>query len=1576
LNNDFSGGSLQIGSSTSTGGITVNSALTLSPTTTNKGFNLQFEQGAGTFSSTAGTITLQNGGNLAVTLTSGNIKVGNIIDTGTAGAVSLQTNGAASSITLSGSSPLPTGWYGIGLLAGTGKINGLPSGTITLAPNQASGTLNGGNVFISGSNLATTNFNINVSGGGSTGNGGIASFINTATAAYTASNLTINASGANAGEVIIGTGGNFSYSGTGITANATGGGSAGTGNGATYVLSAGSSASGTLTVSSINASGSGLGSGGSITLNSNSSTAFSVSDGKFLVTAGAGSSNNGTIVITNRGGGINDSAGFTAASTNPVGSLTLSSAGSLAGTISVTPALGDANTNSINLIAGGSGSVTWHAPITATTVNLTSGTGTIVGLGQTGSNDIAASNLSANTAGTGSVLIFTNGAGTLNVGPSSAGTTLTINANNSIASNGVLKAGSVGLSSTGTNASISLNGNVIATAATGSVTLASTGTGSITDFNPAGTDAIQAKTIILASATGSTGQIGTNSTALRIETSNLSSRSTGLANINNLGLSGAALTLSQANTSNSNPFTLQSATAVTIAASSVLGSSVSINTSSGSGGIALNANSVLNATNTVSLTTATGNISEGKSSSIIGATVALQSSTGSIGAAASALAITANNLSANSTSGVVNVNDASSGAVVVSSLGTSGALTFASTLASSTTINGNVSGSTVILNTGGNTALNGNITATTGSVTLSQTGAIANPTSINGNVEANTSVTINTAGNISTNGTVAGVSSVSMTTPGSISLTGNVVASNAGTGSVSLTAGTTGSITDVIHAGSDVIQSKTVTLKNGSIGIAATPLRVDTTSLAANTAGLTFLDNLGFNPGTGVAALSVTSANSTSTFSLQSAAAVTFTPTLPGATSIVIDTSSGAGGITLSGATLGSSNSAVQLISGAGNITAASTTITGATVVITSAAGSIGTSAPLKVSTASITASSVSGPMNISDTLKAAVTVNSLSTGGALTFASPSATAVTFSGPVSGSSVTLNTFIGSGGTAQFNGNIIATTGALMLNETGTGSSTLNSPLISAGTTVTLNTVGATTFGPNVSVSANPAASPSANGAITVSESTGLLTVGGADSFQANGNTAGSITLLEKANLANPPSAQGITVGSGSSFNTLLTAKSLTTTAFPLPGQISLVVGSIPTKPVAGSSKPSAVNEIDGNNPANKVYYGSPSVSVSGAPNSSNMIVVGNSAIVFAPGTNAPISISGPSNFVADPPAASPSLSSISSSQVSNITAARTSNASVEAPSSGVQVSNASIHSDNFSSSIANANSDLQLNILSVNSALQSTSVNSIHQSTNINAVNTGATPGSAGVPPAYSSTQSSNIFSNSHWSPLSGQVSEFESSELQSGEIDAVIASDRDLGIKATACLPVPSLIGNGKSKVVELRDGTVLFAPLVNTTVKTPFGNVDIDAKSIVLLIASKHGIAVYNLDDQHRDAVRVHAGGRTLTLSPSNQAVITSKQNTAFEQVNPLETMAYRRVTDFEIGANLRAFNSEFSMLSAISTIKPLKSIVSSKHPEARRISAHLLKTAAAMVQLKAGLESYQKVPHSRLSAFLSQN
>jgi hypothetical protein len=243
--------------------------------------------------------------------------------------------------------------------------------------------------------------------------------------------------------------------------------------------------------------------------------------------------------------------------------------------------------------------------------------------------------------------------------------------------------------------------------------------------------------------------------------------------------------------------------------------------------------------------------------------------------------------------------------------------------------------------------------------------------------------------------------------------------------------------------------------------------------------------------------------------------------------------------------------------------------------------------------------------------------------------------------------------------------------------------------------------------------------------------------------------------------------------------------------------------------------------------------------------------------------------------------------------------------------------------------------------------------------------------------------------------PLFGQVSEFAatdeaddssasytavapfgSSEHPAIEVDAAISSDTELGVATGSAHAVThSVAHSGKNKVVALNNGSVIFTPSVDTTVQTPFGNVDIDARSIVLVIASNHGLAVYNLDDQHRDAVKIHAGNRTMTLAPSRQAMITHKDVRGFEQVNPIEAIGYRYISDSEIGGNLKAFNSEFSIPSAISAIKPLKNIVSSRHPEAMKFSSHMLKTAAAMMQLKPGSERYQQVLHPRMAAYSQQ-
>ena len=55
------------------------------------------------------------------------------------------------------------------------------------------------------------------------------------------------------------------------------------------------------------------------------------------------------------------------------------------------------------------------------------------------------------------------------------------------------------------------------------------------------------------------------------------------------------------------------------------------------------------------------------------------------------------------------------------------------------------------------------------------------------------------------------------------------------------------------------------------------------------------------------------------------------------------------------------------------------------------------------------------------------------------------------------------------------------------------------------------------------------------------------------------------------------------------------------------------------------------------------------------------------------------------------------------------------------------------------------------------------------------------------------------------------------------------------------------------------------------------------------MLIMAFRHGLAVFDLDDGHGKAVVVTAGSRNVTLSPGMQTVITSDSGKSFEQINP---------------------------------------------------------------------------------------
>jgi hypothetical protein len=137
-------------------------------------------------------------------------------------------------------------------------------------------------------------------------------------------------------------------------------------------------------------------------------------------------------------------------------------------------------------------------------------------------------------------------------------------------------------------------------------------------------------------------------------------------------------------------------------------------------------------------------------------------------------------------------------------------------------------------------------------------------------------------------------------------------------------------------------------------------------------------------------------------------------------------------------------------------------------------------------------------------------------------------------------------------------------------------------------------------------------------------------------------------------------------------------------------------------------------------------------------------------------------------------------------------------------------------------------------------------------------------------------------------------------------------------------------------------------------------------------LILSFNGGLAVYDLDDAHKSAVSVSAQGQEFKLFPGMNVVVTSNAVKSFEQINPAQIFAYRNIRSHEIGAGMKAFSTEFFVPTALQTVLPLKQLLSSKQPNARRMVEHVLKTTAATMQLKSKGGQYQQIMRPVATAF----
>lgn len=167
--------------------------------------------------------------------------------------------------------------------------------------------------------------------------------------------------------------------------------------------------------------------------------------------------------------------------------------------------------------------------------------------------------------------------------------------------------------------------------------------------------------------------------------------------------------------------------------------------------------------------------------------------------------------------------------------------------------------------------------------------------------------------------------------------------------------------------------------------------------------------------------------------------------------------------------------------------------------------------------------------------------------------------------------------------------------------------------------------------------------------------------------------------------------------------------------------------------------------------------------------------------------------------------------------------------------------------------------------------------------------------------------------------------------------------------------------VSNGQSR--KLDRGPLLVAPENDIVVETPFGKVNVAAKTLALLIASENSVAVYNLHDIRKSALTVTTtSGHTFNVTPGTSAVLVNSHDKEFEDVNPARFVRYRQPVSKLLSNTHKLYRAEFEIISLLNGLPAVKDMMTSENKETRKTMLNVLKTAAILMQLSGNSEPFK--------------
>jgi len=155
---------------------------------------------------------------------------------------------------------------------------------------------------------------------------------------------------------------------------------------------------------------------------------------------------------------------------------------------------------------------------------------------------------------------------------------------------------------------------------------------------------------------------------------------------------------------------------------------------------------------------------------------------------------------------------------------------------------------------------------------------------------------------------------------------------------------------------------------------------------------------------------------------------------------------------------------------------------------------------------------------------------------------------------------------------------------------------------------------------------------------------------------------------------------------------------------------------------------------------------------------------------------------------------------------------------------------------------------------------------------------------------------------------------------------------------------------------------GVVVCHPDANITVCTKFGDINVRKGSVVLLTIIDDCLGIHSLHQSSMTSVTWVADGVTCQLYPGKQLIITpTKIRNSDELPSAYQKLVYRHVEEIPIDKYKRGFYMDFSIPSALASVKPLKQMLFSGNRRDKAAINKVLKDNVILVGLDSSRRSY---------------